>query len=81
MGRCDKAEHRQEIVETLRRLTGHEFNLTLVAAAPLAKPAAPTTQAPTKSRMQRMREIEANPLVQACKEVFDAEVIKVDIPR
>ena len=45
----------------------------------VAKTVEPT--APRPSRMQRMREIEANELIQSCIEVFGAEIVRIDKPK
>lgn len=34
-----------------------------------------------KSRMQRMRELESDPYVKACLDIFGAEIVKIDLPR
>ncbi|QDV64097.1 DNA polymerase III subunit tau [Crateriforma conspicua] len=81
MGRCDKPVHRQEIVESLRRLTGRDHQVIIKASTKAVAEDKPVAKAPQKSRVQWMREVEANSLVQSCKEVFSAEVTKIDLPR
>ncbi|TWU66576.1 DNA polymerase III subunit gamma/tau [Crateriforma conspicua] len=81
MGRCDKPVHRQEIIESLRRLTGRDHQVIIKASTKAVAEDKPVAKAPQKSRVQWMREVEANSLVQSCKEVFSAEVTKIDLPR
>jgi hypothetical protein len=47
-------------------------------AAPASKDIKKASKPSSKDRMLRLREIEGHPLVQACVEVFGAEVVKVD---
>lgn len=81
MRRCANPEHRGEIAETLRRVTGTTVQLEF-AALPAPDSARPVTPKPAaRSRMQRMREIESNDLVRGCIEIFGAEIVRVDVPR
>ena len=81
MRRCANPEHRGEIAETLRRVTGVPVQLEF-AALPAPNSARPVTPKPAaRSRMQRMREIESNDLVRGCIEIFGAEIVRVDVPR
>ena len=80
MRRIDLPEHKNALTNAVRRLSGKQVTLELVAAAS-APDKAPPTRPSGKDRIQRMREIEGNPMVQACVELFDAEIVKVDQPR
>ena len=48
-----------------------------VAASYPTVVAAPT---PVKNRVQRIREMEANVYVKRCMEMFDGEIIRIDMP-
>ena len=81
--RLDTGAHRSAIVDAVEKVFGGRPNLQLAAAAPApkatkdeAKPEAPKT-----SRRERMKQIETHPLVQACVEHLEAEVMKIDHPR
>ena len=81
MRRIDLPEHKTALLDALARLSGRELQLEFVAApAPVAEEK-PVARNPGKDRIQRMREIEGNPIIQACVELFDAEIVKVDQPR
>ncbi len=81
MSRCDLPEHRTAIANSVSQVAGRAITLELDMAAPKAKAVAkePTAQRP--SRMQRMREIESNPAVRSCIEIFEAEIVRIDKPR
>ncbi|MFG0268300.1 MAG: DNA polymerase III subunit gamma/tau, partial [Rhodopirellula sp. JB055] len=81
LSRCQMPEHKDEILRTLARVTGRRATLQFEATA--VKKAEPVAAAKPKNRnrMQRMREIQANPLVQACVELLGAEIVRVDTPR
>jgi DNA polymerase-3 subunit gamma/tau len=74
-------EHKEEILRTLARVTGRRATLQFEATA--VKKVEPVAAAKPKNRnrMQRMREIQANPLVQSCVELLGAEIVRVDTPR
>ncbi|MDA8743816.1 DNA polymerase III subunit gamma/tau [Rubripirellula amarantea] len=79
--RCEAPEHFGKIVEAVSRHAGMAVHVELRAAAPVAvvKEAEPTVKAP--SRMQRMKEIESNELVQSCIEMLGAEIVRIDRQR
>ncbi|MCC9641417.1 DNA polymerase III subunit gamma/tau [Rhodopirellula sp. JC740] len=81
MSRCQLPEHKEEITRTVARVTGKRANLQFEATE--VKKVAPVATAKPKNRnrMQRMREIQANPLVQSCVELLGAEIVRVDTPR
>ena len=81
MRRIDLPEHRNALVAAVSRLSGCDVSLEMVAAAPTGVEKKPVVRQTGKERLQRMREIEANPMVKACVELFDAEIVKVDQPR
>ncbi len=81
MRRIDLPEHKNALAGAVARLSGQNVNLEFVAAPPAAAEQKPAPRQTGKDRIQRMREIEGNPLVQACVELFDAEIVKVDQPR
>ncbi|MCO8125140.1 DNA polymerase III subunit gamma/tau [Stieleria sp. TO1_6] len=81
MKRMDLPEHRGAVCDALAEVVGHPVTLQLAAGAPSAsKPHAPkpAPKATAKERMERMREIESYPWVQACVQTFQAEIVKVD---
>ncbi|MEL6106568.1 MAG: DNA polymerase III subunit gamma/tau [Planctomycetota bacterium] len=81
MDRMDRPENRSAVCDAIKRLTGREVAIALQvdATATKAVAAKPTARPSAKERMERMREIESNPWVQACVETFQAEIIKVDV--
>ncbi|WDQ18965.1 DNA polymerase III subunit gamma/tau [Rhodopirellula sp. P2] len=81
LSRCQMPEHKEEILRTVARVTGRRATLQFEATA--VKKAEPVAAAKPKNRnrMQRMREIQANPLVQSCVELLGAEIVRVDTPR
>ncbi|KAA5539597.1 DNA polymerase III subunit gamma/tau [Roseiconus nitratireducens] len=85
MRRMELAEHRGPVCEALAEVVGHPVQLQLAAGtASGVRPAAPPAAAPklsAKERMERMREIEAHPWVQACIDTFQAEIVKIDPKR
>ncbi len=79
--RCELPEHRSAISEAVHRAAGKAVHLEFDLAQP---PAPAVTEQPSASRptrMQRMREIEGNPLVKSCVELFDAEILRIERPR
>jgi DNA polymerase-3 subunit gamma/tau len=81
MRRIDLPEHKTALLAALARLSGRDLQLEFAAAPAPAAADKPPPRKPGKDRIQRMREIEGNPIVQACVELFDAEIVKVDQPR
>ena len=71
---CDRRRRRDEYA-----IKWHESNW--LPPPPKPKPQAEKSAAPKIGRMQRMREIEANPLVQSCIEQFDAKIDRFDMPK
>ena len=83
MRRLELPEHKGALMEAIAELVGHTVSLTMVASgASSAKPAPKANARLTgKQKLERMREIEGHPMVQACKVAFGAEVVKVDHPQ
>ena len=81
MRRCETTEHVAEITSTLSRLTGTPMTIEFHAAAPKARPKVAAAVAKGPSRMQRMKDLENNPLIQACVETLGAEIVRIDRPR
>lgn len=81
MSRCGKPESREEIVRTLQRVSGKRATLVLEADAAEQTAKRVVEKPKQRNRMQRMREIEANPLVRSCVELLGAEIVRVDTPR
>ena len=79
--RIDMPEHRGALIKAVSQLTGKNVNLELVTSPAVATEKAPTQRQSGKERMQRMREIENHPMIKACVELFDAQVVKIDKPR
>ena len=81
MRRIDLPEHKTALLDAMARLSGRELQLEFAAAPAPKVEEKPAARHPGKDRIQRMREIEGNPIIQACVELFDAEIVKVDQPR
>lgn len=79
--RCQMPEHKEEILRTLSRVTGRRATLQFEATAVKKIEPVAAAKPKNKNRMQRMREIQANPLVQSCVELLGAEIVRVDTPR
>ncbi|TWT75308.1 DNA polymerase III subunit gamma/tau [Allorhodopirellula solitaria] len=81
MSRCGSPQNRDEIVRTIARVTGRQINLN-IATGTKAPPIPQAVAKPkTQNRMQRMREIESNPMVRACIDLLGAEIVRIDTPR
>lgn len=82
MKRCELPEHKTLLMESLGKSAGKTLMLEFVAAPPVAKEEKKEkVVAPKSSPMQRMREIEANELVKACVDLFEAEIVRIEKPR
>jgi len=81
MRRCENPDHRGEIVSVLSRIVGRPISIELVTLSPKVDASPDTPRTSGRSRMQRMREIESNELVRGCIELFNAEIVRVDVPR
>ena len=78
MRRCDAPDNRAAFVKAVSAIAGEPVFLEYHAAPPKEKPKVIESTAPKPTRMQRMREIEAHPLVKSCVEAFGAEIVKID---
>ncbi len=78
--RCELPEHKNALADAIERAAGQVIQLEFdIAKAPAPEKA--VEPAPNKpSRMQRMREIESNPLVKSCVDLFDAEIVRIEKP-
>ena len=64
------------------RAIGSAAGPAQVASANLPRSQTTAEPAPHKpSRMQRMREIESNPLVRSCVDLFEAEIVRIEKPK
>ncbi|QDT04039.1 DNA polymerase III subunit tau [Rubripirellula lacrimiformis] len=81
MRRCDAPDNRSAIVDAVSEVMGERVALEYHSAPPKPKPVAVKEAAPKQTRMQRMREIELNPLIKSCVEAFGAEIVRIDRPR
>tara|TARA_R110002049_G_scaffold2750_4_gene21887 strand:+ start:28702 stop:30741 length:2040 start_codon:yes stop_codon:yes gene_type:complete len=84
MSRCDLPEHKNAIAEAVGKSFGRTITLQLICDETKRAPVVKEKQDKRmsgKERMERRREIQAHPLVQACIEQFEAEIVKVDDPR
>ncbi|MGB7348113.1 MAG: DNA polymerase III subunit gamma/tau [Pirellulaceae bacterium] len=79
--RFDSPENKAAMATALKQLTGKDVMIECAVAPPVRQEVKQTTRPSGKDRMQRMREIQTHPMVKACAELFEAEVIKVDHPR
>ncbi len=79
--RFDVPEHKGAMATAVSNLVGQ--NIKLHCKAVPTKPVAskPEPRQSSKDKMQRMREIENNPLVKTCIDIFEAEMVKVDHPK
>ncbi len=81
MRRCDAPENRMALTDAVSQVVGERISLEFQAAPAKPKPVQAETTVPKPTRMQRMREIESNPLVRSCVEAFSAEIVRVDRPK
>jgi DNA polymerase-3 subunit gamma/tau len=79
--RCELTEHRSSIAEAVHRAAGKAIHVEFDLAPPPAPKVTEQPAANRPTRMQRMREIEGNPLVKSCVELFDAEILRIERPR
>ena len=78
MKRCELPEHRNTIVQAVSQHAGRDIILDYYLAEAVAAPKKPETTVNKPSRIQRMREIEANELVRTCMDLFNAEIVRID---
>jgi DNA polymerase-3 subunit gamma/tau len=80
MRRCELPEHKTALTEAVSRLAGQPITLVIQSAPPKAQPTKEEPAVNKPSRLQRMREIEANAFVKSCVDLFDAEIVRIDKP-
>ena len=78
MKRCELPEHRNTIVQAVSQRAGRDIALDYYLAETVAAPKRAETSGNKPSRIQRMREIEANELVRTCIDLFSAEIVRID---
>ncbi|EMI52410.1 hypothetical protein [Rhodopirellula sallentina] len=81
MSRCGSATNKDEIVRTVARVTGRRLSLAFATGTKAPVVAQAVAKPKAKNRMQRMREIESNPMVRACIDLLGAEIVRIDTPR
>jgi DNA polymerase-3 subunit gamma/tau len=79
--RCQLPEHQTALVDVISRLAGKPIKLDFAAGPKTEAPQSEPALVNRPSRQQRMREIESNPLIQSCVELFDAEIVRIDKPK
>jgi DNA polymerase III subunit gamma/tau len=74
---CERGDVKRKLEQTLARLAGRSIRIDFaVTEEVLPQPAA--RRASGRNQVQKMREIERNPLVQEAMALFDAEIVRVD---
>ncbi len=81
MSRCGSPTNKDEIVRTVSRVTGRQLTVAFATGTRAPVVANAVAKPKTKNRMQRMREIESNPMVRACIDLLGAEIVRIDTPR
>ncbi|KAA1259479.1 DNA polymerase III subunit tau [Rubripirellula obstinata] len=81
MRRSEAPENIGELTEKLSSAAGMPMSVEFHAAPPKPKPKVAEVVAKGPSKMQRMKDIETNPLIQACVKMLDAEIMRIDRPR
>ncbi|TWU27089.1 DNA polymerase III subunit tau [Novipirellula galeiformis] len=79
--RCESPQHKTQLNTAVAKLAGCDIALELQLAPPKAVAPKAVVVDPGRSRMQRMKEIEANEMVKSIVEVFEAEIVKIEKPR
>ncbi len=74
---CERPDRKAQLEHALARIVGRRVRIDIVTM-PEQGPAAVV---PAPTLFQLMREKESHPLVRQAVELFDAEVIRVDLPR
>ena len=78
MRRCETTEHSRNLSKTLSEVMGMPVTVGFVAAKAKAVVVREEQVSKGPSRMERMKEIEKNSLITACRELLDAEIVKID---
>ena len=81
--RFDTSAHRAAVIAGVTQATGQTVSIGLATQKDPDKSDAPgqQTASPKVGRRERMKQIEAHPLVKACQQHLSAEVMKIDHPR
>ena len=74
---CEQPDRKAQLEKMMARIVGHPVRIDM-AVIPETKQSIPT---PAPSLFQLMREKESHPFVRQAVEIFEAEVVKVDVPR
>jgi DNA polymerase-3 subunit gamma/tau len=77
---CERADRRQKLEVSLQGVAGRPVRLEFELLAATAPPPGPRKPA-AANRVQRMRELERNPLVSQAKAIFEAEIVDIAEPR
>ncbi|MAV35415.1 MAG: hypothetical protein CMJ59_08140 [Planctomycetaceae bacterium] len=75
---CERADRKSKIETTLSKIVGRPMLVDLAVLPEEVRDSA--NRQPKKTRRQRMRETESNPLVSRALEVFEAEVQRIEEP-
>jgi DNA polymerase-3 subunit gamma/tau len=78
MRRCELPEHRSTILQAVSKRAGRDITLEYYLAESDTAPKKSVVTSNKPSRIQRMREIEANELVRSCIDLFNAEIVRID---
>ena len=78
MRRCETTEHSLNLSKTLSEVMEMPVTVSFVAAKAKAVVVCEEQVSKGPSRMERMKEIEKNSLITACRELLDAEIVKID---
>ena len=74
---CSRPERKQKLESALQRTTGQNIRIDFIASVE----ANPTKQKPRLTRVQQIRQLEENPLIQSAIELFDAEIVDFHQPK
>jgi DNA polymerase III subunit gamma/tau len=76
---CERPDRKSKIEGVLRQITGSDWQLEFQLQAGTTP--APPEPTPVRSARQRKKDVERHELVSRAVELFDAEVLRVDVPR
>jgi DNA polymerase-3 subunit gamma/tau len=74
---CELPDRKAQLEQTMARIVGHPVRIEIAVIPEADQPSI----VPAPSMFQLMREKETHPLVRQAVELFDAEVIRVELPR
>lgn len=74
---CEQPDRKAQLEKMMARVVGRPIRIDMAVIPETRQP----SPAPAPSLFQLMREKESHPFVRQAVELFDAEVIKVDVPR